>query len=71
MHKLLVSLLALSSLAACSNSASDSGQAETVGDKAPAPTVFDPMLQTMDRAQDAANLSLTRKEELDRQMEGQ
>ncbi len=64
------------SLAVLLASCGDTGTTGSVGskdaqvDKEPAPTVFDPMVGTMDRAAAVEELSLSRKGELDAAIDG-
>ena len=58
-------------LAGCGDAGTTTSAAsqDTQVDEEPAPTVFDPMVDTMDRARGVEDLSANRMDELNRQLE--
>jgi hypothetical protein len=60
-------------LAGCSDSGTAekaTGSQDVTVDEEPAPTVFDPMIGTMDEAAAVEDLSMDRKAEMDRAIDG-
>ena len=57
-------------LSSCSNSGDDENFGASKNETEREDTVFDPMLDTMDRAAGVEDLSMSRKEEMDRAIDG-
>jgi hypothetical protein len=57
-------------VASCGDAGTSAGRQDVTVDEEPAPTVFDPMVGTMDRAAAVEELSLSRKGELDAAIDG-